>query len=106
MALPFLVAFLLSLIAPWMWRRVLVSPVRFGVFSFLILLGTHRVIQVLVELWKSLPLSGGYFLEYEKTPTAIELLERQLTVEALVISILLVAAGVPILYVLRRSMAH
>lgn len=105
MALPFLVAFLISIITPWMWRRVLASPVKFGVFSFLMLLGLHRVIQALVELWKSLQLSG-YFLEYEKSPAAIELIMRQLTIEALVVSLMLVITGIPILYALRRAMGR
>ena len=102
-ALPVLVAAFTSVATALMWREALLSPVKFGLFAFLILLGLHQVIQALAEVGKML-LPGGYFLEYQSRSTAAELIERQLTIEAIAVSVVLVAIGVPVLYALRRAM--
>jgi hypothetical protein len=104
-ALPFLVAAITAAVSALIWRDVLPSPVKLGLLAFLVLLGLHRIVQALAEIGKML-LPGGYFLEYQSKPTAVELIERQLTIEAIAISIVLIAIGIPVLYVLRKALSQ
>jgi hypothetical protein len=103
--LPFLLALAVAGSAALLWRDALPRPLFFFALSFILVLGLHRVVQAVVEIGKiAWPGGGGYFLEYQAKPSGFEAVERQLTVEALAIAILVAALSYFLLAALRESM--
>jgi hypothetical protein len=71
--------------------------------GFLGLLGLHRVIQTTSELLK-LFRGDGYFLEYRPPASTVQLALENLTFEAAIVSTLIVAGGLPMLYWLKKAL--
>ena len=103
--LPFLIAIILVGATAALWRGVLPSVWSYMGLALLIVLGVHRVVQVGAEIVK-LFTSGGYFLEYQKQPNMVEMAERSLTLETIVVSVLVVALSFPLLSWLRTLLAR
>jgi len=103
--LPFLLAVVLAGAVSVLWREVLPRPFFFFAVSFVLVLGLHRLVQAVVEIGKLVWLeTGGYFLEYQAKPSAYEAVERQLTMEAFVIALVVAVLSYVLLMALRTSM--
>jgi len=106
MLLPLVVCVGLAAVTAALWWASFHSPWGYFGLSILTLLGLHRVIQVLAEVVKLIPGTGGYFLEARRDPVRfVELVQEGITIEAFVVSGLVVAAGLPILFMLRSVLA-
>jgi hypothetical protein len=103
--LPLLTCVLLSGATAILWRSVLPSAWSYLGLALLVLLGLHRILQVGAEIVKLFSTSG-YFLEYQKKPNVVEMAERSFTLEAVVISLLIVLFSWPILSWLRNLLAR
>lgn len=103
MVLPFLVCIVLIAGTSLAWWYSLKNPWIFLTVGFLGLLGLHRLIQVGSELLK-LFRSGGYFLEYRKPVDMVQSALESLTLEAVVVSTLIVVGGMPMLYWLKKAL--
>ena len=105
LVLPFLVATLMAGATAVLWRAELARPLLFCTICFLVVLGLERLIHALVELVKSLwPLGGGYFIVARPTPDAIEMVERQITIENVAIALVAALLSYPLLVVVKNSM--
>lgn len=107
LVLPFAVCVLLVGITSAFWWGKLHKPWAYVTFALLAMLGLHRVLQAgaeVVSLIASAP--GGYFLEYQPQPDLAQLAERSLTLEALLVSAVLVVAGWPLLRWLRALLSR
>jgi len=106
MLLPFAVCVGLAVVTAVLWWSSFASPWAYLGLSHLTLLGLHRVIQLLAEVVKLFPGRSGYFLEARQNPVRfVELAQESLTIEAFVVSSLVVVAGIPMLLVLRAALA-
>jgi hypothetical protein len=103
MSLPFVVCLALVAVTSAAWWRDLRHPWLFAVVGLLAVLGVHRVIQVGAEVSK-LFLGRGYFLEGRPTPSALQLAQEGLTVEAGAVSVLVAVFGFPVLLWLKRAL--
>jgi hypothetical protein len=103
--LPTIVCILVVGTTATLWWKVLTTPWTFVIFGFLTVLGLHRVIQALVEFIKIFT-HGGYFLEYQARPNAIELLERSINIETVAITITLALTSLCFLYWLRSLLSR
>lgn len=102
--LPFLTAAVLAVAVSVLWRDMLPRPFFFFAVSFVLVLGVHRVVQAVVEIGRvAWPGGGGYFLEYQAKLSAYASLERQLTIEAFVIAIVVAVLSYFLLVALRNS---
>ena len=105
MLLPVIVCVVLADITAALWWSSFSNPWLYLALSVLTLLGLHRVLQLLAEVVKLFPGTGGYFLEARRNPARfIELAQESLTLEAFIVSGLIVAAGVPVLMLLRAAL--
>jgi len=103
--LPFLLATVVAGAVSVLWRQVLPRPLFFFAVSFAIVLGLHRLVQALVEIGKLFwPGVGGFFLEYKEKPGAYEIVERQLTLEAFAVALVVVILSYFLLRALRNSL--
>ena len=91
----------MSVVSSAIWWRTLSSPYIYGGLSLLICLGLHRVLQSFAELIKMFG-SAGYFLVYKERAPATEEILKTLNTETFVLSVLLVALGTPLLFLLRN----
>ena len=104
MILPFVVAGLLSAVCSLWWRGEIAKPWLFWFLGSLLLLGLHRLLQAGLEVGKIF-FGRGYFLEGGKvTPATIELLTRELTLEALALAVILAVLGIPLLAMVRGAL--
>lgn len=104
--LPFVVCVGLVVATAVVWWNRLQSPWTYLGLSILMLLGIHRVVQVGVAIVSPIIWSSDYFLEARKDPARFwELSAQSLTVEAIVVSTLMVAIGLPVLRSLRTLLA-
>lgn len=107
LALPFAVCVLLVGVTSALWWGKLHKPWAYVTFAFLAVLGLHRVLQAgadFIDVIASTP--GGYFLEYQSQPDLVQLAERSLTIEALLVSTVLVVVGWPLLRWLRALLSR
>jgi hypothetical protein len=107
MLLPVAVCLLLAGITATLWWSSFSNPWLYLTLSVLTLLGLHRVLQFLAEVVKLFPGTGGYFLEARRDPVRfVELAQESLTIEAFIVSGLVVATGVPVLMALRTALVR
>ncbi|MCR6477267.1 hypothetical protein NU688_13990 [Variovorax sp. ZS18.2.2] len=110
LVLPFAVCVLLVGITSAFWWGKLQKPWAYVTFAFLAVLGLHRVLQAgadFIGLIASASTPGGYFLEYQQSqPDLVQMVERSLTTEALLVSTVLVVAGWPLLRWLRALLSR
>lgn len=103
--LPFMACVLVVSVTSALWWRSLTSPYAYASFTFLAMLGLHRLLQAAAEFVKFFT-HGGYFLEYQQRPEDFaRQVERHLTVEALLISLALVVLGWPLARWLRARLS-
>ena len=101
MFLPFLACIGLAAVTAALWWRTLQSPWVYLVLSVLALLGLHRVIQAAAELVKLLGFGGGYFLEARQNPAKfVELAQEAINAEAIVVTLVVLAVGLPLVRML------
>jgi hypothetical protein len=105
LVLPVAVCVLLVGITSAFWWGKLQKPWAYVAFAFLAVLGLHRIVQVGAEFLR-LFRRGGYYLEYQNQPDLAQLAERSLTIEALLVSTVLVVAGWPLLRWLRALLSR
>ena len=103
LALPFILCVVMAGTTSLLWWKALGSPVLFGVAAFLATLGLHRLLQAIVEFVK-LFTHGGYFLEVRGRPDVVQLAKESLNTETVIVCVLLIAIGLPLLYLLRTAM--
>ena len=105
--LPFLVAATLSIACAVIWRVQLARPMVYCAVAFFLVLGVHHLFKAVVELAKYLwPIGEGYFLVVRPTSVEeIEAIERQMTLEGLVIAIAVAILSYPLLTLLRGGFA-
>jgi MFS superfamily sulfate permease-like transporter len=86
MLLPFFAIGLLVTTTSVLWWSTFPRPWLFVVLGTLIGLGIHRISQVLIEIIKFLFQGsfGGYFLEYRKPPTTLELAQESMSRQAFI----------------------
>ena len=100
--LPFAACLGLSALTAGLWWSSLHSPWTYGLLSFLILLGLDRVIKAFVEFLNLFGAGRSYFLIRAKEPARFaQVLTDAMTIEALVITVIVLVAGYPILRALR-----
>jgi hypothetical protein len=103
LVLPFLLCLGMATVTSLLWRLELQNPGLYAVAGFLATLGLHRLLQAGAELTK-LFIPGGYFLESRPKPDIVQLAKETLNTETVVLSVLLVAIGVPLLRWLKAAM--
>ena len=82
MVLPFAVCTGLAAVTAALWWASFQSPWSYFGLSVLTLLGLHRLIQILAEVVKLFPGTGGYFLEARQNPVRfVELSQKSLTMK-------------------------
>jgi hypothetical protein len=101
--LPFAVCVALMVGTSALWWRSFHAPWPFVVVGFLALLGVHRVAEVVVQAGKAVG-AQGYLLEGPTTAAAVQLVERNLVVEALATSTAVLVLGFPLLLWLKRAL--
>lgn len=103
--LPFLLAAVVAVAASVLWRDTLPRPFFFLVLSFVLVLGVHRLVQAVAEIGKAAwPGGGGFLLEHQAKSSAYEAVERQLTLEAFVIALVVTVLSYFLLVALRNSL--
>lgn len=101
--LPFIVAGLIATACAMSSRVHLARPFAYGLVCFLLVLGMHHLVQALVEFAKNVgPLGRGYFLVARPTTESeIAAIERQMTIEGLVIAAVVAFLSYPIVALVR-----
>ncbi|SFP90334.1 hypothetical protein [Variovorax sp. 770b2] len=105
LVLPVAVCLLLVGITAALWWGKLHKPWAYVTFALLAVLGLHRVLQAGVEFIR-LFTRGGYFIEYQNTVDLVQMAERALTTEALLVSSVLAIAGWLLLRWLRALLSR
>jgi hypothetical protein len=107
LSLPLLIAAIVSSWCTVAWRNTLASRSWFFVSAFIIVLGTHRVLEVVVNLFKLLWMpSGSYILEYQGNSDFVELASKAIAVESTVLAAVAALAGYFILQRLRKGISR
>jgi len=101
---PLLLSATMTAIASIWWWRTLAMPWFFTFVALLAMLGLHRVLQFLAELFK-VATAGGYILEARPRPDPSQFLRESLSTELLVVCLLMLVVGTPLLFGLRAAMA-
>lgn len=102
MLLPLAVGVVLIVATGATWWGRLQSPWKYIGLSILVLLGVHRAIHFGVLIVSPLFWTSDYFVAATKDPARYwDLLDQSFTIEAVVVSTLIVAIGLPVLRFLR-----
>ncbi|NPC55695.1 hypothetical protein [Caenimonas soli] len=103
-ALPFVACLMLVGVTSAMWWRTFQTPWQFAILGMLVLLGLHRLVQVVAEAIKLASPVQGYFLEARAKPNFLEIARENLNIEALLVTAVVVVAGIPLLLWLRSAL--
>jgi len=101
--LPFLLCLSMAAVTSLLWRQELQNPGLYALAGFLATLGLHRLLQAGAEIAKLFN-PDGYFLEARPRPDIVQLAKETLNTETIVLSVLVVAIGIPLLYWLKAAM--
>jgi len=104
LVLPTVVCLLLTGITAALWWESIASPWQYVAFAALVCLGIHRVLQVTAELIKKTAVVGGYFMARRDKPDFAQLVEEAFTIEAILVSIVLIAIAIPTLVWLKNAL--
>ena len=106
LVLPTVVCLLLTAVTAALWWKSMAAPWQYVALAALVCLGLHRVLQVTAELIKKTAFVGGYFVARRDKPDFAQLVEEAFTIEAILVSILLVAIAAPTLVWLKNARPH
>ena len=102
MVFPFVACIVLSVVTTWLWWSVLQAPWTYFFLALVSLLGLHRVVQAVVEVLNLLGAGRSYFLVARRDdPGFWKLVDEAMTVEAIVVTAIVLVAGYGLLLLLR-----
>jgi hypothetical protein len=105
LVLPFAACVALSVVTARLWWASLQSPWTYLLLAILSLLGLHRLVQALVEILNLLGAGRSYFLVARRDqPGFWKLVDEAMTVEAVVVTGIVLVAGYGLLLLLRSHL--